>query len=216
LDRASENFLIVDHIAIKPSDDMPCYGFDALLDQKTFFCSERKYTLSESELFSEEFGRAFEVKDNFEIIETGLKEFRIRFQCSFGSLLTVSYYSSATEAVEDLDYFLGNIQINGPKYRFATKYESHFVNLVNPFSHIVTVILPTWPSKFQNEGFKKYTEDFFYEELPSHLAVNVKWFDLEEMKAFELSWEDYHNNLNSSNIISKMNSLDKVMSALAF
>lgn len=216
LDRASENFLIVDHIAIKPSDDMPCYGFDALLDQKTFFCSERKYTLSESELFSEEFGRAFEVKDNFEIIETGLKEFRIRFQCSFGSLLTVSYYSSATEAVEDLDYFLGNIQINGPKYRFSTKYESHFVNLVNPFSHIVTVILPTWPSKFQNEGFKKYTEDFFYEELPSHLAVNVKWFDLEEMKAFELSWEEYHNNLNSSNIISKMNSLDKVMSALAF
>ena len=215
LDKASENFLIVDHIAIKPADDMPCYGFDAMFDTKTFFSSERKYSLKNCDLFSEEFARLCEVKDNFEISETALKEFRIGLQCSFGSLLTRSYYSSVTEAIEHLDYFLDNLKNHGPKFHFSTKYESHFVNISNPFSHIVTVILPTWPSKFQKEGFKKYTEDFFYDELPSHLAVNIQWLDLEEMKAFELCWEEYQNNSASSDIISKMHSLDKVMSALA-
>lgn len=215
LDRASESFLIIDHIVIKPTDDMPCYGFDAGLEKNTFFSSERKYTLNECNRFSEEFGRSFEVKDNFEIIETAFKEFRIRFQCSFGSLLSVSYYSSATEAVEDLEYFLENLKSKGPTFLFTTKYESHFVNLSNPFSHIVTLILPTWPSKFQKQGFRKYTEELFYEELPSHLAVNLKWLDLEEMKAFESCWEDYQNSLNDGDVFSKMHSLDKVMSTLA-
>jgi hypothetical protein len=130
-------------------------------------------------------------------------------------LLSVSYYSSATEAVEDLEYFLENLKSKGPTFLFTTKYESHFVNLSNPFSHIVTLILPTWPSKFQKQGFRKYTEELFYEELPSHLAVNLKWLDLEEMKAFESCWEDYQNSLNDGDVFSKMHSLDKVMSTLA-
>jgi hypothetical protein len=214
LDKGSENFIVIDHLEIKPTDEMPCYGFDVVFENKPFFVTERKYSLSECDLFSEEFAQGCQKNSNFEILESSLKEFRIKFQCSFGSLLTKEYYSSVNEALEQLEYFLYSLKDKNPIFSYATKYENHYVNVSNPFSHIVTVILPTWPSKFQNPGFKKYIEDFICEELPAHLVVNVKWLDLQDLKTFEMCWNEYLNKTASQDIQSKMQSLDNIMKAL--
>lgn len=216
LDSRSENFLLIDHITLKPTDDLPCFGFDVLINEKPFFISERTFSLDQCEAFSQEFSRLSEKKENFRIIETSLKEFRIEFLSKFGKLLTRTYYSSFDEANDHLDLFLSQNATNTLRYTFTTKYENHYINISNPFSYIVSVLLPSWPSKFQKEGFKKYLEDFFNEELPSHLVVNLKWLDLEEMSEFENKWDRYLTSLASDNPEYKLKSLDEVMTSLLF
>ena len=214
LDSLSENFLIIDHITLKPSDDLPCFGFDVLYNEKTFFTSERNFSLDQCNAFSLEFSKLCEKKENFRIIETSLKEFRIEFLSKFGKLLTRTYYSSFDEASDYLDLFLSNSINNTHQYNFTTKYENYYINISNPFSYIVSIILPSWPSKFQIEGFKKYLEDYFYQELPSHMVVNLKWLNFDEMRDFENNWDNYRRSLISDDSKYKVESLDHVMANL--
>jgi hypothetical protein len=214
IDRESENFRIIDHITLKPTDDMPCFGFNVMTDNMPFFISERRYTLTAANDFADEFTELCKKKENFAIIETAMKEYRIKFNCSHGDLLTRMYYSTREAAEEKLDYFLYSTKDRIPDYLFFTKYEDHYINLSNPFSYIVTVLLPTWPSKFQKEGFRKYMEEYLYEELPSHLAVNMKWLDFEAMRILEQHLEAYDAIEKTGSAPAKMKALDALMDVL--
>jgi hypothetical protein len=214
LDKSSENFLFIDHITLKPSDDLACFGFDVNYAKKPFFVSERTFTLDECKVFSSEFIDFCAQRRNFKIIETSLKEFRIKFDCQYGQLLTRTYFSSFDEANDQLDLFLSSNFDQTVRISYSTKYENHFTNISNPFSYIITILLPSWPSKFQKEGFKKYIEEYFNEVLPSHMVVNLKWLELEEMQAFETQWSHYSESLYSSNKEEKLKSLDTIMTSL--
>lgn len=214
LDVNSENFLLIDHITLKPKDDLNCFGFDVLFNQKTFFSSERNFSLKQCKKFSKEFSKLCKQKENYSVIETSMKEFRIEFLCNFGKLLTREYYSSFKEASDYLNLFLCSNVINKEQFSFYTKFENSYINISNPFSYIVSIILPTWPSKFQKVGFKKYLEDYFIQELPAHIVVNIKWFDFDKMKDFENDWDNYKSSLNSNDSEFRLISLEKILAAL--
>jgi hypothetical protein len=214
LDVNSENFLLIDHITLKPKDDLNCFGFDVLFNQKTFFSSERNFSLKLCKKFSKEFSKLCKQKENYSVIETSMKEFRIEFLCNFGKLLTREYYSSFQEASDYLNLFLCSNVINKEQFSFYTKFENSYINISNPFSYIVSIILPTWPSKFQKVGFKKYLEDYFIQELPAHIVVNIKWFDFDKMKDFENDWDNYKSSLNSNDSEFRLISLEKILAAL--
>ena len=143
-----------------------------------------------------------------------MKEFKIEFLCNFGKLITREYYSSFQEANEYLNLFLSTNVINKEQFSFYTKFENSYINISNPFSFIVSIIIPTWPSKFQKVGFKKYLEDYFIQELPAHIVVNIKWFDFDKMKDFENDWDNYKSSLNSNDSEFRLNSLEKILAAL--
>lgn len=210
----SENFLIIDHISLKPSTDHLCYGFDVLFDGKPIFISERKFSLNQCDLFIEKFKELSTQLDNFKIVETDLKEYKINFECQYGSLLSRSYYSSNSEALNKLEYYMNSINSNLLTFSFTTKYENCYVNNSNPFSYIISILLPTWPTIFQNKGFKAYLEEYLYQELPAHLVVNIKWLDFDEMASFEDVYSNYKSASTSNNIQTKTNALDKLMSVL--
>ncbi len=214
IDNNSENFKIIDHLSLRPDIDFLCYGFNVMFDNKSIFMSERLYTLNHCDLFIKKFIGLSKDLNNFKIIESALKEYRISFECEYGKLLSRSYYSSRSEAIDKLEYYLDSNNSNLLNYTYTTKYEDYFSNVNNPFSYIVTIILPSWPTKFQKKGFKKYVEEFFYQELPAHLVVNIKWFDFDTMLDFEKSYLDYNNNLNSTDILLKTKSLDKLLSTI--
>jgi len=53
------------------------------------------------------------------------------------------------------------------------------------YSHRVSVMLPNWPMRFQNNEFKLYAEQLLYENVPAHLAVECFWLSIHEMEEFE-------------------------------
>jgi hypothetical protein len=49
----------------------------------------------------------------------------------------------------------------------------------------VSLLLPDWPARFQEERFRDYVTDVFLERIPAHLSNNILWLNVNEMKAFE-------------------------------
>ena len=53
------------------------------------------------------------------------------------------------------------------------------------YSHRISVFLPDWPMRFQNNEFKLYAEQIIHENAPAHLAVDCYWLSAPEMREFE-------------------------------
>jgi hypothetical protein len=68
--------------------------------------------------------------------------------------------------------------------------------LPDPYTFVVTVVLPDWPSRFQDPTFRQFITDTIYRELPAHLVVNVRWFSHAQMKQFENGYDAWLGRLN--------------------
>lgn len=66
--------------------------------------------------------------------------------------------------------------------------------LQNPYSFVNTVLVPKWPTRFQDEGFRSLLEKTLREEAPAHLYVNVLWLDkieMDQISKLYTRWRDY-------------------------
>jgi len=55
----------------------------------------------------------------------------------------------------------------------------------------VSLLLPDWPTRFQEERFRDYISDVFQERIPAHLSNEILWLNVNEMKAFEKIYHDW-------------------------
>lgn len=63
----------------------------------------------------------------------------------------------------------------------------------DPYSFIFSVVIPDWPSRFQQKSFQKALEKIISLESPAHLLPNIIWLDKTNMQIFErryASWWD--------------------------
>jgi hypothetical protein len=77
------------------------------------------------------------------------------------------------------------------------------------YSFCITVIFPSWPSRFADPEFRKFMEAALREDAPSHIGIDFYYLDVKELKEFEeiyslwleqlrIHSEDNINELNSS------------------
>lgn len=53
------------------------------------------------------------------------------------------------------------------------------------YSFKATVVLPSWPARFQDPGFRSHLQNTFRKHGPAHVRLNFKWMSLTEMEHFE-------------------------------
>ena len=53
------------------------------------------------------------------------------------------------------------------------------------FNLNISVLLPDWPARFQDERFKDYLTELIRERLPAHIANEILWVDAKNMEDFE-------------------------------
>jgi hypothetical protein len=58
----------------------------------------------------------------------------------------------------------------------------------DPYSLRVTFVLPCWPERFRNKGFRKFVEKVIAAETPAHIHPVIFWLGIEEMREFEESY----------------------------
>ncbi|BGI51732.1 MAG: hypothetical protein HamCj_00850 [Candidatus Hamiltonella defensa (Ceratovacuna japonica)] len=61
----------------------------------------------------------------------------------------------------------------------------------DPYSLQLSVVLPDWPVRFQENNFKKLLYDTLISEVPAHVMIYVHWFDRNKMKAFEAVYQSW-------------------------
>ncbi len=53
------------------------------------------------------------------------------------------------------------------------------------YSFKATVVLPSWPARFQDLGFRSHLQNLFRKHGPAHVSLNFKWMGITEMEYFE-------------------------------
>ncbi|MBW8686816.1 hypothetical protein [Chitinophaga rhizophila] len=49
----------------------------------------------------------------------------------------------------------------------------------------VTIVLPSWPARFQYAEFRRFTEDLIREQTPVYYHLSFRWLGIAEMRQFE-------------------------------
>lgn len=61
----------------------------------------------------------------------------------------------------------------------------------DPYSFRVSVVLPSWPRRFQNLNFRRLVERTLRAEAPAHVLLKICWVSHEQMRQFEAAYEDW-------------------------
>lgn len=57
----------------------------------------------------------------------------------------------------------------------------------DPYSFIVSIVLPSWPTRFRNTDFRRYVEEKIRTETPAHIFAKICWVRRETMTALDNS-----------------------------
>ena len=63
------------------------------------------------------------------------------------------------------------------------------------YSFRITVIMPSWPKRFQDMNFRNFLTRFIREQAPAHIFAKVCWISLEQMNEFRLVYEAWRDAL---------------------
>lgn len=61
----------------------------------------------------------------------------------------------------------------------------------DPYSHIVSIVLPAWQGRFFNQDFRKFFDKLIRLECPAHIVLNICWIDCKQMGGFELHYKQW-------------------------
>jgi hypothetical protein len=59
----------------------------------------------------------------------------------------------------------------------------------DPYSYILSVVLPYWTGRFINLDFRKFMNKTLRFEAPAHVMLNICWISCEQMAEFELKYK---------------------------
>lgn len=97
------------------------------------------------------------------------------------------------EGIEPLaDYFFMPVEVH------AENDPCSCVEVEDPYSFRMSIILPSWPTRFQSTRFRQFVEKSLRLEAPAHIYLKICWISHCEMRTFEacyFDWLDRHTNL---------------------
>lgn len=205
VNRLSEGIHTVEHILLRPqSQDR--HGFRLINDQDRVLLEsfelgsfeDQRYIINQLDIIASR-------RENYEIIEEENGSFLIQLK-DFDHIIAKcpeSFFTreGAEEKLEDiLDYINSfknsSIALQNNISYFIEEKRDTFVNQ-DFYSLGISVIMPIWPSRFQNSDFRTLLCNIFCVNAPVHLDIDFYWLELSEMREFEKVYFDWLEERNS-------------------
>ena len=79
------------------------------------------------------------------------------------------------------------------------------------FSFQITVVLPSWPARFQDNSFREFLKSLIILNVPAHIKVNFKWLPVSKMKIFEELYIDFKKFFKEDDISVKQPVANKII-----
>jgi hypothetical protein len=73
--------------------------------------------------------------------------------------------------------------------RTATGKACDAVNVEDPYSFRISVVLPTWAGRFRDQDYRKVFKKLIRLECPAHVYIHFVWLDPAQMYFFENTWQ---------------------------
>lgn len=203
LSLSSEGFHIVEHLLLRPLLNSDSFGFkfyrkkDDLLVENFDWCSflTREKVIDDlvNTLTKPYQHSKHEVSEKF--------RFKIHGAAS-PLILSASEKDQHLDQLHSLDSELQCFNTNQsqfyPRFKMAVKRADGKIIDEEFFNLRVTVVLPTWPARFQEPEFRSYVENLFRLAAPAYLHFDFMWLGLTKMKAFEQLYFEWIDSLKEN------------------
>jgi hypothetical protein len=196
LSSASEGIYAIEHLLLKPTAQMSAFGFAVYQKEIAIFSSPYNLSREDRDDLIETYITFAQERSTYSIIELEHNQFKIKWAKGEKELLSTHYFDSVKQAfkgIEDYIYYYSKLEQVNEVIKVGTKYTDFYNEIDDPFSNIITFVLPTWPHRFQNLAFKRYIEEVLIGETPAHIFTNICWLNYEEMLCFEKSYQNFMN-----------------------
>lgn len=216
LSLSSEGFHVVEHLLLRPILNTDSFGFrfhrkkDEYLIENYDWCTflTREKVIEDTiNLFTQSYQ-----KPKYDISST----FRMKVNTQQSSVIMTAgekdkYQEQLGNLSTDLVDFTRNQSMFYPKFKMLVKRSDGRIIDEEFFNLRVTVVLPSWPARFQEPEFRSYVETLFRLAAPAYLHFNFMWLGLSKMRTFETTYFDWLNTLKDTNTV---NSLSEKLSLL--
>lgn len=177
---ASEGLYVVEHTHLKPLLRMPAYGFRLcthggriLLEQRTYqtFDEREKTVAGLLDASWEDMPKA----DIYQKLST---------HCIV--------YTNTVNADTDLSEITRSLQLIAAGNDAVYPRMEYYIDSGNGqalsdtfYKPTLTIVLPSWPARFQYSEFRRFTEDLIRQQTPVYYRISFRWLGIAEMRRFE-------------------------------
>jgi len=195
----SETFHLLEHILLRPLKEMAYFGF-LIFDEKEapVFRSETYYTYNERLSVIEQIFKLGVNPENFAIVQEGNNQYRIALKNGEDILIKSILYFKEND---DFNHFISNLSVHFRNLdsetkkveciKFFTKYEDSKKLTYNPYSFLMSILIPNWVPRFQDERFKRHLVNIISQELPVHIIPNYLWLNMFELNEILSLYNEY-------------------------
>ncbi|MFK7908689.1 MAG: hypothetical protein AB8B69_26410 [Chitinophagales bacterium] len=200
INEESENFYLLEHILLRPTAP-DRFGFNLIDEENDILLKSYEFAdMSTQQFLSEKISEIGVDIDNYTIIENEKGRLVVMLKDSSGKEAAridkefILYESAERKIQEVIDYILylknETIQIRTRIEFFAEPKKGQ--DLTSDFySFSISVILPSWPARFQNSEFRGFLNRIFALNAPAHISINYYWLDTKDMRVFEEIYHDW-------------------------
>lgn len=209
LNQNSEGFHVIEHTLLRPMSKA-LYGLQLLDENNQPILEQYAYQpLAKQELIAENLDKLGIVKekyiiqekeDGFEVILTEEKtneKGEIIFENIAKYVNSIDTVIEAQEVIDNIIRFLKDnyekgtdiftlIQFPAVEQRTSYLEEKYY-------AFRMSIVLPKWCNRFNNEDFKQLFFQTVQENIPAHIKVDYHWMSFEELMEFETAYEFWLN-----------------------
>lgn len=202
LNEATEGFFLVEHILLRPLEQISWKI--RIFDQKgdTYMSSYYATDLENQKRLADDLLYLAETRDNYQavLLKEGLVYEVVLYDSHDKPVAKLAgtwpdreeadravkraarYFTKLRKEGLDRDEFMEIEQLSGKRSEFPSAFN---------FSNECTMILPDWPARFQNEDFMRLLAQLIGEHLPAHLKLNVIALSADQMIDFERLYQEW-------------------------
>jgi hypothetical protein len=205
VNKFSEGIHLVEHILLRPQAQ-DRHGFRLINDQDRILLEsyelgsfeDQRYTSNQLDLIAAR-------RENYEIVQEHNGSFRliIKDYEQYIAKCPESFFTreGAMEKIEDILDYVNSFKNSSIALQNNISYfleERRDVKVDQDLYTLgMSVIMPAWPSRFQNSDFRSLLCNAFVVNAPVHLNLDFYWLEVSEMKEFEALYFDWLEERNS-------------------
>ena len=198
LNRETEGIHLVEHILLRPQAS-DRHGFKFANDEdRVLLQSYQLGSVEEQRNIASQLDITASKKENY-IVEKENDNFRVvlkEYDKAVAFCPELFYtMEGAIEKIDDLIDHIASFKSNPSAIQNYLQFfiEEKMESSINPdfYSLSMSVIMPTWPSRFQNTDFRNTLINLFAANAPAHLKCNFYWLNYDQIKEFEIVYFEW-------------------------
>lgn len=202
----SEGFHTIEHVLLRPDLKAQVFGFQ-IFDEKGLLLMQQANwmdlstrtnvldTIIETCLRIKNSGDQSLLKDLEGFCEINLSQDRLYTWLVTPNTLQAAYREQLDQFVRKIIHAIDQLvleqAVKYPTIRKTVNYSKEIELDERFFSFSMSVLLPAWPARFQDNDFREFAEGLFREHAPAHMKQQFFWLSVKDMKKFEsvyFSW----------------------------